>query len=282
MNQFEKITWSRTMKQSARPLQRGQAMSEFIVAMAVFAPLFFGVIYIGKYSDIKHQAIQASRYAALERAMDPNAHDTDAVVKDDAVARFFWDNGQHQNIGRADRATAATSTDENPLWGQANGSPMLGQYSDVRVTFTPSTVSSLNSSFTPLVTAESRHLFNSLPSGGVVQANVEVPVANITHFAPLQNINLTIGATTVIAGDPWNADGAGGVADHFPKSPASAVPARGANWLTSIPGVNQFFKWFAGADAPTPGCLKPEIVPDSVAPGASYDSNNDQGNNACL
>ena len=50
--------------------QRGQAMSEFIAAMALFVPLVLGVIYIGKYSDIKHQAIQASRYAAMERALD--------------------------------------------------------------------------------------------------------------------------------------------------------------------------------------------------------------------
>ena len=59
------------MRTSMMNPQRGQAMTEFVAAMAMFIPLILGVIYVFKYGDIKHQAIQASRYAAMERALDP-------------------------------------------------------------------------------------------------------------------------------------------------------------------------------------------------------------------
>ena len=114
--------------------QRGQAMSEFVVAMIAFVPLVLGVIYIGKYSDIKHQAIQASRYAAFERALDPHSHEGGTTVQDETVARFFRDGGQH-TIGFQDKATGSTRTDENPVWAQVNGNPMIGQYPDVSVQF---------------------------------------------------------------------------------------------------------------------------------------------------
>src|SRR5262245_24100839 len=93
--------------------QRGQAMSEFIAAMALFIPLVFGVIYIGKYADIKHQAIQASRYAAMQRALDPRRNRSDAAIQNETVARFFRDGGRH-GIARDDKATGPTAGDLNP------------------------------------------------------------------------------------------------------------------------------------------------------------------------
>ncbi len=50
-------------------LSRGQAMTEFLVAMAVLVPIFFAISYLARYGDLQQRATQASRYAAFQRAM---------------------------------------------------------------------------------------------------------------------------------------------------------------------------------------------------------------------
>lgn len=268
--------------------QRGQAMSEFVVAMIAFLPLVLGVIYIGKYSDIKHQAVQASRYAAFERALDPHGHEGGSTVPDETVARFFRDGGQHA-IGFQDKATGSTGTDENPVWAQVNGDPMIGQYSpDISVQFSSKSVRDTTTSalLFPMDLA-TKTMSGLNDDGSAVEADVSVKVADIAHFAPLSNINLSIGATTVIAGDPWNAGGAQDVANHFPSSPfpPPAVPQRVLGWLQNLPLagslLNLITKLFVDTGLPELGCVKPDVVPDSVAPGANYDPMNGSGVNQC-
>jgi hypothetical protein len=250
--------------------QRGQAMTEFVAAMALFLPLIMGVIYVFKYGDIKHQAVQASRYAAMERALDPHAHQSDTGIANETVARFFRDGAQHQ-IGLNDQATGATSGDENPNWSQLDGTPMISQYSDVKVTF-PS--ESLDSPVLAPVNAAT-HLFNGLTGGFGTKADVEVPLANVAHFLPLSNINITIGASTVIAGDPWDGGGAADVASH---QTFKSVPGKAISWLNSIPGGSLLFQWLADTPPPQFGCVKPDVVPDAAAPGAQYNPQNDPSN----
>ena len=268
--------------------QRGQAMSEFVVAMIAFVPLVLGVIYIGKYSDIKHQAIQASRYAAFERALDPHKHEGGTTVQDETVARFFRDGGQH-TIGFQDKATGSTRTDENPVWAQVNGNPMIGQYPDVSVQFSSKSVKDSTTSTLLFPMDLMTKSFSGLnDDGSAVEADVSVKVADIAHFAPLSNINLSVGATTVIAGDPWNAGGAQDVANHFPSSlqlPPPAIPQRVAGALQNLPIagslLNFIFKLFVDTGPPQLGCVKPDVVPHSVAPGAKYDPMNGSGVNQC-
>lgn len=69
---------------------RGQATLEFIIACLVMVPMFFGIYYFARYSDIKQIGIQASRYAAFERTWDPTSiRKTDAVIQNEVRARFF-------------------------------------------------------------------------------------------------------------------------------------------------------------------------------------------------
>jgi len=255
--------------------------------MIAFVPLALGVIYIGKYSDIKHQAIQASRYAAFERALDPHSHEGGTTVQDETVARFFRDGGQH-TIGFQDKATGSTRSDENPVWAQVNDNPMIGQYPDVSVQFSSKSVkdSTTSTLMSPMDLAI-KTMSGLNDDGSAVEADVSVKVANISHFATLSNINLSVGATTVIAGDPWNAGGAQDVANHFPSSPLPppAVPQRVLGWLENLPLagslLNFITKLFVDTGLPQLGCVKPDVVPDSVAPGANYDPMNGGGVNQC-
>jgi len=285
-NRFERNR-STTMNARLIRRQRGQAMSEFAIAMIAFVPLVLGVIYIGKYSDIKHQAIQASRYAAFERALDPHSHEGGTTVQDETVARFFRDGGQH-TIGFQDKATGSTRSDENPVWAQVNDNPMIGQYPDVSVQFSSKSVkdSTTSTLMSPMDLAI-KTMSGLNDDGSAVEADVSVKVANISHFATLSNINLSVGATTVIAGDPWNAGGAQDVANHFPSSPLPppAVPQRVLGWLENLPLagslLNFITKLFVDTGLPQLGCVKPDVVPDSVAPGANYDPMKGGGVNQC-
>lgn len=256
-----------------RSTQRGQSTAEFVAAMALFLPLAMGIIYAGKYADIKHQAVQASRYAALERAMDPNRMESDQIVQNETVARFFPDAGKH-NIGLEDQATAATAGDENPNWNQLNGDPMIGKYADITVAINGK---SLDSTFLAPIDASASTQFKKLSSGTGIEADVEVPIANIAHFLPLSNINIKVGATTVMAGDPWNAGGASNVNDHIG---IAAVPAK-AYTADPLFGPLQtllqdlLYQPLSGTDGPQFGCVKPDVVPQGVAPNASYNTNAD-------
>jgi hypothetical protein len=263
------------MRPTSLKLQRGQSMSEFVAAMTfLFIPLFMGVVYIGKYSDIKHQAIQASRYAAMERALDPQSHQSNTVVGNETVARFFR-NGANETVAYDEQATEATAGDENPLWGQLNGDAMLAAYSDVQVTLGEPSVD-----LDPMqaVAEVAKVGFNDLNTHFAVSADVEVPIVNVAHFAPLANIGLTIGAKTVVAGDPWNGGGAQNVADHI----GDAAIGRTISLINKIPGVNTLFTYLAGAPAPVMGCVKADIVPtDATATKPAYDPTKTTGINEC-
>ena len=263
------------MRTTRMKSQRGQAMTEFVAAMAMFIPLIMGVIYVFKYGGIKHQAVQASRYAAMERALDPHLQETDAQIRDETVARFFRDGALHV-IAANDKATGATAGDENPNWGQLNGDSMLGpDYTGITLALSAKSLDSL--ALKPidafLSIPSPLNPFNGLNGGFGTEADVEVPIANVPGFSWLSN-NLKIGATTVIAGDPWNGGGAANVAGHFGTG---SVPARNplTNLVKQIPGADLLFQWFADTPAPVFGCVKPDVVPDAVAPGAKYNSQDD-------
>jgi hypothetical protein len=260
------------MKTFGMRLQRGQAMTEFIVAMALFLMLFFGVVYIGKFADIKHQAIQASRFAAFERALDPSAaHESDSVLQEETRARFFTDGSRNQGkIGFQDNTgNLATSGTLNPLWGELNGTPLIQSYSDPTTGIHVNVASkSMDIGAFRVINEGSRLQFKNLNTGGQIEADVEVPIVNIAHLPrPLNNLNVKVGATTVVAGDAWNGAGTQNVADHF--TPVS-VPGRAISILNKIPGINGLFQLLADTPAPQFGCVRPDVVPSATAPGASY------------
>ncbi len=263
--------------------QGGQAMSEFIVAMALFLPLFVGMVYVGKYADIKHQAIQASRYAAFEQALDPRSQHESAnnasVLIEETKARFFTDGSRNSGkIGFQDTtAQLSTSGTLNPVWNELDGTPMIANYADVSVTLKNSSLDDLV--LKPVDVANST--FFNLDGNGQFEADVEVSPANIAHFAPFSNINLKIGATTVVAGDAWNAAGAADVASTITNGtlPGGAVPARALGKVQSLINtlLQPLFYLFAGDlfsptknFTPQIGCIRPDVTPSGTAPGANY------------
>jgi hypothetical protein len=257
------------MKRSNNWCQRGQATTEFLAAMALFVPLFFGIVYVGKISDIKHQAIQASRYAALETALDPTT--TPVQAQEEATrARFFTDGARNDGKLQTGDTTAGLQTDgtTNPLWYEVNGTPLLQTYSDpnsgVRIAVTSNSMDI--GTFTPV--NEGSSLFGHLNKNGQVQADVEVPIANITHLpAPLNALNLSVGARTVVAGDTWSGAGSQDVASQQTGlTDAGRDPILKPLQTLITPWALLFSDQPQG---PQLGCVSPDVVPDQTAPGSN-------------
>lgn len=258
------------MKAFSNQSQRGQATTEFLAAMAVFVPLFFGIIYVGKIADIKHQAIQASRYAALERALDPLPPPARMAAQEEAIrARFFTDGSRNGGALANNDSTSGLQTDGtmNPLWYEINGTPLLQSYADpstgVRITV------SANSMDIGAFTAinEAGRPFDHLNRDGQMQADVEVPIADIAHLpAPLNALNLKVAARTVMAGDTWSGGGSQEVASQQTwLTDMGKDPATQALGLVLAPFAAVF-----SDSAPQFGCVRPDVVPDQTAQNANY------------
>jgi hypothetical protein len=250
-------------------LQRGQSMTEFLVAMAAIVPLFLGIVYMGKFADIKHQAVQASRFAAFERALDPDAtHESVAVLQEETRERFFTDGARNQGkIGFQDTtAGLATAGTTNLGWYEVNGTtPLIEDYSGIQVNVVSKSMDI--GTFTAINESASK-AFNGLNSGGQIEADVQVPIVNIANLpAPLNNLNLTVAATTVVAGDSWQGASTSDVANHI-----TAVTDQGKDPV--LQGLKALLAplaaVFTDSGPPQFGCVRPDVVPQQTAPGASY------------
>lgn len=229
-------------------------MVEFLVALAVLLPLFLAVTYAGRYGDIQNSAIQASRYAAFQRAMQPST----AVLSNDRIqdqmrARFFV-HGRFLNQGqiRSDDSVANINQNSNsapPLWRDLSLNPLLTQPQQVQLTFAPVSLGATQSTL-DLMVATAGKSFN----GGSV-ARVEMNVLNRMDLRTQSPANLSIGAATAAAGDALSSSGSAATRSAASTAVASAI----------IPGaVSGFIQEAFGlfeADGPEFGCMRPDPVP---------------------
>ncbi|MDR2128322.1 MAG: hypothetical protein LBP52_04575 [Burkholderiaceae bacterium] len=178
-------------------------MVEFFVVCLALVPMFFMVVYIAKYFDMKQAAHQASRYAAFERSWDPEGHikSDDAIQKE--IQRHFF--STQREVGQ--QQAALSDNDHIPLWNDLRSKRMLNNFSDVTLT--------LDRSGTMPNGFDRRSLDNPmtgrhfrLQEPNTVKAMVNVKVSNIAHYAPLSDINLTLPAATAIGAGSWSASGA--------------------------------------------------------------------------
>lgn len=181
---------------------RGQATIEFIIACLVMIPLFFGIYYFARYSDIKQAGIQASRYAAFERAWDPTStRKTDAVIQNEVRARFFVEQNKIQYRDNP----AKNGTKDINLWVQADNKKLINNISDVTITWDKSNKFSAGSVINALDTLAAKGF--KLPSGQIIKSQINIPLSDIVHFDPLKSINVSIPAAVAIGSGTWNSSG---------------------------------------------------------------------------
>ncbi len=182
---------------------RGQSTTEFLVMGLVLVPLFFLVVYVAKYFDMKQSAHQASRYAAFERSWDPDARfKSDEDIQGEVRARFF---STKREINYKDGLAHVSNDQHVPLWTDLQGRRLLNEFSDVTLAWDKS--GSLASGFNGAALNVGAGLL-SLPEPNTVKALVNVRVSNVSHFEPLRSIDLTLPAATAIGAGSWSASGA--------------------------------------------------------------------------
>jgi hypothetical protein len=235
--------------------QSGQAMTEFIVAMLVLLPLFLAVTYAGRFGDIQMRATQASRYAAFERAMQPDAGKlSDDHLADQMRARFFarGDALHGGAIQSDDSVTALNDSSTDAMWRDIKGDKLLGDpKKDVTLVFKD--VALDTSAIKIGMDFVEKSAGKSWTPGKVAQ--VDVKLANKLDLGPSAEKFFTIGAATAAAGNGLGSSGSKATRD----AAAIIVPT------TYIPGIVDSVLDFAidlfEDNSPQFGCIKPDVVP---------------------
>jgi hypothetical protein len=109
---------------------RGQALTEFVVALAAIAPLFLLVPLLGKLIDILQTTEIASRYVAFEAvARDPlHGYLLDDQLRAELNTRIFSRTDAPMRSIAADEAPADSV--RNPLWVDHRGDNLILTSSD--------------------------------------------------------------------------------------------------------------------------------------------------------
>lgn len=191
--------------------QRGQALTEFLVASLVIVPLFLLIPMIGKYQDIAHSTMMASRYVAFDAIMRNdrvNGWKPEAQLAQEVRRRFF--SNSRASIKTGDEAGNFKSH-RNGMWTDAFGNPLLRNFEeDVRVSYGPGNALSHANGFSASRDGDPFLLMDrfSLSRRGLYAGNVTVTVANLPNglriIEPFDRLDLVISRSTSVLLDTWS------------------------------------------------------------------------------
>lgn len=243
-----------------RSRQRGQSMAEFLVALAALLPLFLGISYLGRYGDLNQTATQASRYAAMQKAMHPGV--SEDLIQDQMRARFFL-HGSHLHGGKLRSDDSVKSIQgargQTSLWLDLSGRALLEKPDDVSLVFSDVAMGSQG----PLAQAKAMAgaVGKSYPPGTI--ARVEVALANRLPLPEATRAErFTLAAATAAGGNALGSSGSKATRD----AAAVMVP------LTRMPGIVSDFVGKAVSlfepEGPVLGCIKPDPIYASRLEGA--------------
>jgi hypothetical protein len=242
--------------------QDGQSLVEFLVVMTILSPIFIAIYYMGKYADLKHSVVQASRYAAFQRVMQPDATRLSTqAIQDKLRARFFargdsLSGNPEGEIRSADTATGVPPGSDVVLWRDMNRNPLLPSAERVTLAFEQQQVA-------PAVQASDsgmRATFN-LPMQHVHVANVEVSLVDHLRSG---DTALLIGASTAISSDAANAQGSQGVRAALNRHPVLGAAANGLDVVRPV--IHLFVGIFERVTPELP-CIRVESVPSDRLSG---------------
>jgi hypothetical protein len=201
--------------------QRGQALTEFVVAAIVLVPLFMIVPLIGKYQDISFQTQMASRYVAFEATTfndSTSAFKPEAQLADEVRRRFF--SNPDAPIKTNDVA-GNFAANRNSLWVDYKNDPMISDFGkDVQLTFGFNGATTHSGAFTSTATpfkAQASVVQSALglKDRGIYTAQIEVTLAEVAWpkfelanngaIDPLDKFKLALNRHTSVVIDNWSA-----------------------------------------------------------------------------
>lgn len=207
------IRWFPVPTESIYGLQRGQALTEFLVVALALMPLFLLIPMIAKYQDISHATQLAARYAAFDATIRNDSAEgswKSAGQLTDEIRRRFFANSDAPI--KTNDVAGDFNAHRNLFWRGPDGQPLLRNFSDVTVSFGPARGSAHGSGFEAVNDMATFGMLApglGLASRGVYTANVSVLLANLpsglAFYRPFDSINLTMTRSTTLLLDPWTA-----------------------------------------------------------------------------
>jgi hypothetical protein len=210
--------------------QQGQALTEFIVVALALVPLFLLMPLIGKYQDIAHSTLAASRYVAFDQLTRYQNPKPQAQLEQEVQRRFF--SATALPI-KSNDAAGDVRVDQNPLWRDPTNRPLIAKFSDIQVS--PSWAAQTGS---PDALNKSANLLVNLPERDIYTATITVPLINLPEglrfYEPFDKLNLRVKRHTSVVADPWSASSPAAVQAQIDRpllAPLSR-PLRGFSNLT--------------------------------------------------
>lgn len=218
---------------TARRIQRGQALTEFLVVALLLIPLFLLLPTIGKYIDIAHATQMASRYAAFEamqrNSATPEGWKPPAQLAGEVRRRYF-------SNGDAPVKSGDTAGDfgahRNAFWRDSQNRPLIRQFdTDVRLGFGPdgkggSHASALSGASDQLPFALLGPVLD-IPEDGIYSASVSVTLADpealpgsyASTYDMFSKLGLEMTRHTAVVVGGWAARGPEQVRERIDKLP---------------------------------------------------------------
>lgn len=247
---------------SRRSAQRGQSTTEFLVAMIAMVPIFLAVTYLARYGDLQQRATQASRYAAFQRAMQPDHSKlSDALIEDQMRARFFVaPKALHGGAIQSDDSMATIKDDKHlpAFWRDLAGKALVSEPSKVTLGWTSHSLGSKGVG-TALDTVTDFMGKDYAPGR---RAQVELTLLNRMSQAEEKPADLKIGAATAVAGDMMGSGGSGEtVKTVSPLVPVRHIPSAVRTAVSLVVSLLE-------RDGPEFGCIKANTVANHRLEGA--------------
>jgi hypothetical protein len=188
-------------RQSRIYAQQGHALTEFIVVAVALVPLFLLMPLIGKYQDIAHSTLAASRYVAFDQLTRYQNPKPQAQLEQEVQRRFF--SATALPI-KSNDAAGNVQADQNPLWRDPTNRPLIAKFSDIQVS--PSWTAQTGS---PDALNQSANKLVNLPERDIYTATIKVPLINLPEglrfYEPFDKLNLQVKRHTSVVADPWSA-----------------------------------------------------------------------------
>lgn len=257
--------------------QQGSALTEFAVIAIVLVPMLSFAPLLAKISDVNQTTIQASRYAAWERTLAPDAVKTDEKLSTEVNNRFF---SLPDEAIKTEQGLLGGEKNQNSFWAVQGGQDRLFKSggSDSRVATVnekipgtaAGTVSQQVSRIGNAMAGFMSDAVWDLENDGLYTARIGVNIGSNTLFAgdetedcgnkKNEKVFNCLKRHNSILADGWGASGP----EQVKQRVKSLVPANVldpiAN-LAQVVGTLPVFKEFKKFDEEAIGYVAPDVLP---------------------
>jgi hypothetical protein len=227
---------------ASRTRARGQAMTEFVMGVTLFAlPVFLLIPLVGKYLDIRATAVQAARYVAWERTVWyggtaasvswPAADKSSGAIQNEVRQRLFSEGTAiaSSDSGQGDWGGSGAKAN----WTNRDGSPLLASYGAIGQSIANDDTPNIATDVVNLIvtvtdalgsfTLETKGLYTGGISVGITTLPINMSLDGASVFNPGA---LNMSESNTLLANGWSANGADHVKSQIQGLTPTAIFAK--------------------------------------------------------